>query len=122
MNAVIALVAYVLTEAGREFYRPYVYHNGIKDFGIADTLGNTFGVVAILFLILAFSGKKTRRDYVLLLVFTVGVALYELAQGPMGGAIDPKDILATFIAGGVSTLLYRTVHRIPMRLGKEGSF
>ena len=50
----------------------------------------------------------------IILIFTFGVALYELAQGPMGGAIDPQDILATFIAGGFCTLLYRAVHGVPM--------
>lgn len=117
---VIALVSFVLTEAGRDIYRPYVYQNGIRDFGIADTLGNSFGVVTAIFFILAISGKGTRRDYVLLLGITAGLALYELAQGPMGGAIDPKDIVATFVAGGVSALVYRAVHGIPMGWG-EGS-
>jgi hypothetical protein len=36
----IAITAFSITELGRSFYRPYIYKNGIKDFHIADTIGN----------------------------------------------------------------------------------
>ena len=34
---------FILTEAGREIYRPYAYQNDLNDFGFADVVGNLLG-------------------------------------------------------------------------------
>jgi hypothetical protein len=33
---VIAVFAFLITEAGRNIYRPFIYENAINDFGIAE--------------------------------------------------------------------------------------
>jgi hypothetical protein len=38
---VIAVFAFLITEAGRNIYRPFIYENAINDFGIADSIGNS---------------------------------------------------------------------------------
>jgi hypothetical protein len=40
---VTCAVLYVLTELGRKVYRPYIYRNGISDYGFADVVGNLLG-------------------------------------------------------------------------------
>jgi len=51
-------VFFVHTEIGREIYRPYVYQNGLNDFGLADVIGNLLGTVAIIFFL---SGDESRQ-------------------------------------------------------------
>ncbi len=68
LYAAIAVSAFLLTEVGRNLYRPYVYENGINDFGIADSMGNLGGIVVQVFFSLAFLNWREeglQRDWVL---------------------------------------------------------
>lgn len=116
INGLVGVVAFLVTEAGREFYRPYIYSNRVDDFGIADTLGNSFGTVAAVYIVLCLTGKNTPWDYRFIVFLALGLCGYELLQGPMGGAIDPKDIVATVVAGAFCLALYRVLHRQPFTL------
>ena len=46
------LISFVLTEIGRHLYRPYIYNNKINDFGIADSIGNSGGIIGLLLFLL----------------------------------------------------------------------
>ena len=113
-NGLVGILALLATELAREFYRPYIYSHHLSDFGIADTLGNSLGTVTTVFVILAIVGKNDPRDYRMILWLTIGLCAYELLQAPMGGSIDPLDILATVIAGVFCLILYRLMHRHPL--------
>ena len=115
-NGVVGGLAFLVTEAGREFYRPYVYSHGIDDFHIADTLGNSFGTIATVFIILSLTGKNRSWDYRFIAILALGLCGYELMQGPMGGSIDPFDILATLMSGVFCLVLHRVLHRHPFTL------
>jgi len=51
INFLIGITALLIYEfAGRPYYRPWVYANSINDFHIADTLGNSLGAIAAIFI------------------------------------------------------------------------
>jgi hypothetical protein len=111
IDLAVGLCALLLTEAGRSFYRPFIYARGIDDFHIADTLGNSLGTVTTIFVMLALFGRDRKFDDGIMLSVTVGLVLYEAAQPLMGNPIDPWDVLATILAGGLCAALYRVLHR-----------
>lgn len=106
---------FLLTETGREVYRPFIYRHQINDFGLADVVGNLLGTVAIIFFNLTFV-HATRRQAVRIIVFvTAGVMIYELLQTVLPrGVLDWKDVWSTPIAGLFALLLVSLVwRRIP---------
>jgi len=117
-NLAVGAANLAITEAGREFYRPWVYSQGIEDWGVADTLGNSFGTLAAVFVIVGLVGKDTSDDYRMIALIAGGLAIYELLQGPMGGAIDPRDIVASLVAGVVAGFIYRVLNKHPVSFKK----
>ena len=115
-NLLIGLSAVLLYELMRATYRPWVYSQGINDFHIADTIGNSLGTVATIFVFTSLLGKDIAQDYFMIRTVTISVAVYELAHPLLGKPIDPWDLVATSITGVFCELLYRTIHRQP-RLG-----
>ena len=83
----------------------YLVHE-IKDFHIADTLGNSLGTFAGVFIILGILNPGGKEDYFLINTITISFVFYELAHPLLGKPIDPWDIIATVIAGGSCLLLY----------------
>jgi glycopeptide antibiotics resistance protein len=109
----------LLTETGREVYRPFIYRNQIADFGLADVIGNLLGTVAIIFFNLTIA-HATRMQSVRIIIFaTAGVMIYELLQSILPrGVLDWKDVWSTPIAGLFSLLVVSLVwRRIPDTLG-----
>lgn len=119
-NLAVGLVFLAITEAGRSLYRPWIYSQGIDDWGIADTLGNTFGTLTMVFIGIGLIGSDTSTDYRLIALFSGGLAVYELLQGPMGGAIDPKDLVASVVMGVASVFIYRALHKHPVTFRRVG--
>ena len=111
INLMIGLGAVALTEVGRQVYRPFIYGRGVYDFHIADTMGNSLGTVATVFVMLAIFGRDHKAEDQIILCVTVGTVLYELASPLLGKPIDPLDVAATVIAGGLSWLLAHRLHR-----------
>ena len=102
--AVVFLSAFVLTELGRFVYRPYVYRSGLDDFGIADTMGNSLGVVTQIFCLLAVMHSNWRQGIRVIAFATCGYIAYEFMQLVLPrGTFDMKDVIAT-LAGGVVSL------------------
>ena len=55
VNLTIGLLAVLTLEfIARPIYRPYIYRNNINDFHIADTIGNTLGTLATIFILIGF--------------------------------------------------------------------
>lgn len=103
---IIAIIAFSITELGRSFYRPYIYENKIEDYFIADTLGNSFGTMTAIFMILTLSGKGTNKDWMMVLIIITGLLVYELLNLTGKTAIDTNDMIATVIFGTISALIY----------------
>lgn len=115
LYAVTAVAAFLLTEAGRSVYRPYIYRNGINDFGIADSMGNLGGIVVQIFFSLAILNSQKEKAFNVIGFLVVGYILYEIVQPYLPkGVFDWKDIYGTIIGGFVSViflLLLRLVVR-----------
>lgn len=105
LYAVTAVVAFLLTEAGRFIYRPYIYRKGINDFGIADSMGNLGGIVVQIFLSLAILNSQKKRAFNVIAFLVAGYILYEIVQPYLPkGVFDWKDIYGTIIGGFVSVV------------------
>lgn len=102
----IGISAYFITEMARSFYRPYIYANNIDDWVIADTIGNSFGTVTAIFMILTMSGRGTGWDWRLVGMVIVGLIGYEVLNLPGHHSFDVNDVIATMLFGGVSILIY----------------
>jgi hypothetical protein len=113
INFSIGVIALLLLEfIARPIYRPYIYKNGINDFHVADTLGNTLGVVAAIFILLAIFANGRKQHLSLIKTVTIAMVIYELGQPLLGNPIDPRDIIATIATGGLCLLLYGPIHSI----------
>lgn len=113
INLLIGISAVVSYEILRAYYRPWVYAQGLNDFHVADTLGNSVGTVAQVFVFISVLGQTVQQDYVLIRIVTVSVVVYELAHPLLGKPIDPWDIVATVIAGILCEALHRMIHKPP---------
>lgn len=117
VNMLIGLSAVLLYEVARAYYRPFVYTHAINDFHVADTLGNSLGTIATVFVFTSLLGRQRTQDYFLLRTVAIGVLVYEMAHPLLGKPIDPWDLAATLIAGGVCEGVYRFLHgRQPRRV------
>jgi hypothetical protein len=113
VNLLIAALAFALTEIGRDVYRPYVYSHNLNDFGIADTLGNHLGTVTIVFFSLAVSYAGRRDGLIMMTVIVAGLVLYEFTQQLMqDSTFDWRDVVATFVGGLISLLIYLPLHPV----------
>lgn len=110
-NLTVGITAVLIYEfVAGPFYRPYIYRNNINDFHVADTIGNTLGTIATIFVLIGFIGKGRSQHIFLIKTITISVALYELAHPLLGKPIDPWDILATILTGGFCLMLYKGIH------------
>lgn len=93
----------------RPIYRPYIYRNGINDYHLADTIGNTLGTIATIFVFLGVFGQTRSQHLFLIKTITVSVVVYELAHPLLGKPIDPWDVAATLVTGVLCLGLYSLV-------------
>jgi hypothetical protein len=107
----IGIAALLIYEfIARPYYRPYIYQHQINDFHIADTIGNTFGTIATIFILISLLGRTRAQHIFLIKTITISITLYEVAHPLLGKSIDPWDILATVVSGGFCYLLYGWIH------------
>jgi len=98
---IIAVLAFIITEAGRNIYRPFVYGNKIHDYGIADSIGNLGGIIVQIFFMLAILNSPIKRTSRVIGFVTTGYVVYEILQPYLPkGVFDWKDIYGT-VTGGV---------------------
>lgn len=100
---VIFVCALVLTEIGRFAYRPWAHRMGVDDFGLADTMGNSLGVITQIFFTLAMLHSNWRQGLRVIAFVVFGYIVYEFLQPVLPrGTFDAKDIVATIVGGTVA--------------------
>ena len=93
-------------------YRPYIYGNGINDFGIADSIGNSGGIIVQIFFGLLIFNSPRAEGLRLIVFLTLGYILYEFVQPYLPrGVFDWKDVYATLIGGVAGTVIFLLLHR-----------
>ena len=103
---------FVLTEIGREVYRPFIYQNAIDDFGFADVIGNLLGTIVIIFFQLGVCHATRVQGFRIVALVTVGITVYEIMQPILPrGVLDWKDVVSTPIAGVISLGLLLLIWR-----------
>ena len=109
----IFISSLLITEIGRNIYRPFIYNNNINDFGIADSIGNLGGIIAQVFLgFLVFNPPKD-KGFRLILFYIIGYILYEIIQPILPrGVFDWKDVYGTIIGGVIGLVLFHLIHLV----------
>jgi glycopeptide antibiotics resistance protein len=114
----LAVLSFFLTEAGRFVYRPYIYSNGIDDFGIADSMGNLGGIMVQIFLMLAVLNPPRKIAHHTFLFLVGGYILYEFMQLILPkGTFDWMDVYGTLVGGVIAYGVYHLV-RLLIRKNK----
>ena len=112
INLSIAITALLVYEfLAVPFYRPYIYSNHIYDFHIANTLSNSFGSIAIIFICIGLIGHTRIQHIFMIKAITIVIVIYELAHPLFGKPIERWDLVATICAGGFCFLLYRIIFK-----------
>ena len=103
---VVFVCAFILTELGRFVYRPYAYRVGLDDFGLADTMGNSLGVVTQIFCLLAVMHSNWRQGLKVIAFAVCGYIAYECLQTILPkGTFDVKDVIATAVGGAIALVI-----------------
>jgi len=107
---VVAVLAFFMTEAGRKIYRPFIYENGINDFGIADSIGNLGGIIVQIYFSFALLNSSKKKGFRVIGFIVIGYILYEILQPFLPrGVFDWKDIYGTIIGGFISILIWLAI-------------
>ena len=110
---IVAVFAFFITEAGRNIYRPFIYENGINDFGIADSIGNSGGIVVQIFFMLTILNSPKNKIFRVIGFITIGYIIYEILQPYLPrGVFDWKDIYGTFIGGVISIVIWFIINKL----------
>ena len=111
-----AAFSFLITEAGRFVYRPFIYENHINDFGIADSIGNSGGILVQIFLGLAILNSPFKKGFRLIGLFVVGYIAYEILQPYLPkGTFDWLDIYGTLIGGVIGLIIYVLINNVAKR-------
>jgi hypothetical protein len=101
-----AVLFFFLTEIGRNIYRPFIYSNNINDYGIADSIGNSGGIIVQIFFMLAILNSQKKKVFRVIGFIVIGYILYEILQPYLPrGVFDWKDIYGTLIGGVISLFM-----------------
>ena len=104
---------FLLTEAGRNIYRPFIYANKINDFGIADSIGNSGGIIVQIFFMLAILNSSRKKVFRIIGFVVVGYILYEIIQPYLPrGVFDWKDIYGTLVGGVIALLIFLLINKL----------
>ena len=113
---VLAVVAFVTTEAGRYIYRPYIYKNDINDFGLADSIGNLGGIMVQIFFTLFMLNSPWPKSVRLILLLVGGYIAYEVIQPYLPkGVFDWLDVYGTLVGGIFAIAILLVLKSIPLR-------
>ena len=108
---ITAVLWFFITEAGRTIYRPFIYENNINDYGIADSIGNSGGIIVQIFFMLAVLNSPKKKAFRIMGFVIIGYILYETAQLYLPkGVFDWLDIYGTLIGGIFSIIIFLIIH------------
>ena len=110
---ILAFIVLASSQLLTHFYRPYIYSNRINDYGFADTIGSLVCVLGICFVFWGVKSYSNREKNKQIILATI---LYSVVWEPLGlmgihGTFDWKDIVATFISGGLTYILKEVIER-----------
>ncbi len=109
---ITSMIAFILTELGRFIYRPFIYENGINDFGLADSVGNWGGIMVQIFFGLAILNSPFKKGFRLIGLFVVGYIIYEILQPYLPkGTFDWLDVYGTLAGGIIALALFFLIHK-----------
>lgn len=109
----IFLSSFLITEIGRNIYRPFIYNNNINDFGLADSIGNLGGIIVQIFFGFIVFNPPKNKGIRLIPFYVFGYILYELLQPVLPkGVFDWKDIVGTIIGGLIGLVFFHIIHYI----------
>lgn len=110
---IISVLFFFITEAGRKIYRPYIYSSNIDDYGIADSIGNSGGIIVQIFFSLAILNSSGKKVFHVVGFIVIGYIVYEIMQPYLPrGVFDWKDVYGTLIGGILSLIIYFFVRKI----------
>ena len=110
---VIAVLFFFLTEIGRNIYRPFIYANNIDDYGIADSIGNSGGIIVQIFFMLAILNSPRKKVFRVIGFVVIGYIIYEILQPYLPrGVFDWKDVYGTLIGGVISIFVLLFIKKI----------
>jgi hypothetical protein len=110
--AAVMVLSFVITEIGRRVYRPFIYGNGIDDFGLADSIGNLGGIIVQIFLGLALMNSNLKQGGKLIGFFMIGYIVYEILQPVLPkGTFDWKDIYGTIIGSILAAVVFFLIRK-----------
>lgn len=110
---IIAVLFFFITEAGRKIYRPYIYSNNIDDYGIADSIGNSGGIIVQIFFSLAILNSPRKKAFHVFGFIVIGYIVYEILQPYLPrGVFDWQDVYGTLIGGILSLIVYMFVKKV----------
>jgi hypothetical protein len=119
VSAILAVMAFAVTELGRHVVRPYVRATGLDDLGITNSIGNLGGIIVQIFFSFAIINPTPPQSYRLTAFFSAGYIAYEFLQPPLPrGTFDWNDVLGTLIGGSVSMLLTWLLWRVVPEEGR----
>jgi len=117
--AITFLLSFILTELGRNYYRPYIYENNINDLGIADSIGNLGGIIVQIFFGLMLFNSSKKKGFRVIAFFVVGYIMYEIVQPILPkGVFDWLDIYGTVLGGILGLLFFMIIHWLTKKNNK----
>jgi len=113
---IIFLAFFALTEIGRNIYRPFIYQNHINDFRIADTIGNSLGIIVQIFFMLFIINSTKKKSYFVVAFLSIGYVVYEILQIVLPRKMfDINDVYATFVGGVIGLMILLIIHKLVKR-------
>jgi hypothetical protein len=80
----------------------------MEDFGLADTMGNSLGVVTQIFFMLAVLHSNWRQGLRVIGFVVCGYIVYEFLQPVLPkGTFDANDVTATVVGGAIAVGILR---------------
>ena len=110
----LGALGFLITEAMRSFYRPWIYSHGYADFHLADTIGSSGGAITAVLILPALLCWKMKGRAVLQAAIGVwiGQVLYEFIQPwAKTGRFDWYDVIGAVVGGGIGVLIVNLVLR-----------
>ncbi|MCT4614604.1 MAG: hypothetical protein N4A49_07000 [Marinifilaceae bacterium] len=108
----LSFFGFITAQILTHFYRPYIYNNGINDYGFADTIGSLASVFVFCFFVWGIKEHSDCDKNIHIISSVIVYSLWEIL-GLLGihGVFDWKDIVAVFISGFITFLIKQLIQK-----------